>query len=58
MDRDIRGYFTKGHKSFLTTGKFRGWLCMRYNFALGLVKDNIETLYSLAEYLKKNYENN
>lgn len=36
------------------TNKFRGWLCMRCNFALGLVKDNIETLQGLIEYLRKN----
>jgi uncharacterized protein YeaC (DUF1315 family) len=34
------------------TGKFRGWLCLRCNFALGYVKDNSETLIALAEYLK------
>ena len=37
-----------------TTGKFRGWICMRCNFALGMVKDNKETLLALVEYLKKN----
>lgn len=36
------------------TGKFRGWICKRCNFALGLVKDNTETLQSLIEYLKSN----
>ena len=35
------------------TGKFRGWICQRCNTALGMVKDNAETLIALAEYLKK-----
>ena len=41
--------FDHNHK----TGKFRGWICHRCNFALGLVKDNTETLMALIEYLKK-----
>lgn len=39
-----------------STGKFRGWLCGRCNVALGLVKDNTETLIALAEYIKKSKE--
>lgn len=39
-----------------TTGKFRGWLCNRCNVALGMVKDNSETLVALSEYLKKSRE--
>ena len=35
-----------------TTNKFRGWICYRCNVALGMVKDNAETLIALAEYLK------
>lgn len=35
------------------TNKFRGWICHRCNVALGMVKDNSETLIALAEYLKK-----
>lgn len=38
------------------TGKFRGWLCGRCNVALGMVKDNTETLIALAEYIKKSRE--
>jgi hypothetical protein len=34
------------------TGKFRGWICHRCNFAIGLVKDNTETLNSMINYLK------
>ena len=34
------------------TGKFRGWICLRCNFALGLVKDNIEILFTMIKYLK------
>lgn len=37
-----------------STGQFRGWLCGRCNVALGNVKDNIETLLSMVEYLKNN----
>ena len=37
------------HKS-----KFWGWICSRCNLALGLVKDNIETLKAMIEYLFKN----
>lgn len=36
------------------TGKFRGWICMRCNTTLGLVKENTETLMDLIEYIKKN----
>ena len=39
-----------------TTGKFRGWICSRCNRALGMVKDNSETLIALAEYIKKSRE--
>ena len=35
------------------TGKIRGVLCMNCNIALGLVKDDINTLKSLIEYLEK-----
>lgn len=34
------------------TGKFRGWLCARYNLTLGWVKDNSELLLNLSNYLK------
>ena len=34
------------------TGLARGWLCKRCNFALGLVKDNTETLEEMVRYLK------
>lgn len=33
------------------TGKFRGWICNRCNVALGQVKDNIDTLHKLINYL-------
>lgn len=36
------------------TGKFRGWLCNRCNVTLGNVKDNIELLTAMIEYIKKN----
>lgn len=35
------------------TGKFRGWLCMKCNTALGLVGDNIELLQKMIDYLKR-----
>ena len=35
------------------TGKVRGLLCGNCNRALGLVKDNMETLVRLQEYLEK-----
>ena len=34
-----------------TTGRFRGWLCKQCNVALGLVKDNPNTLIKLSSYL-------
>lgn len=38
------------------TEKFRGWLCIRCNVALGMVKDDSELLLKLSEYLNaKNY---
>lgn len=36
------------------TGKFRGWICLRCNVALGMVKDNIEILQNLIKYLEDN----
>lgn len=36
-----------------TTGKVRGLLCQGCNFALGAVKDDIETLKNLIKYLEK-----
>lgn len=35
------------------TGEFRGWVCMRCNLVLGMVKDNKELLIRLAKYLKQ-----
>jgi len=35
------------------TGKFRGWLCIKCNMALGMVGDNINILEKLIVYLKK-----
>lgn len=46
-------HFDHDHK----TGKFRGWICSRCNLALGLVKDNTETLSAMIEYLNKNKTN-
>lgn len=37
------------HKS----GKFRGWLCMKCNTALGLVNDDIALLEKMIAYLRK-----
>lgn len=57
---DICGAFGIGFKKGLCldhnhkTGEFRGWICLRCNFALGMVKDNTETLVALVEYLKRN----
>lgn len=35
------------------TNKIRGLLCTNCNRAIGLLKENIETLYKIIEYLKK-----
>jgi hypothetical protein len=59
---EVCGAFGKDFKNGLhldhdhTTKKFRGWLCCRCNVALGMVKDNTETLIALAEYIKKSRE--
>lgn len=37
------------------TGEFRGWICMRCNTAIGLVKENTETLMAIKEYLVKTW---
>lgn len=36
-----------------TTGKVRGLLCSKCNRALGLINDNIESVFRMADYLKK-----
>lgn len=35
------------------TGKFRGWLCMKCNTALGLVNDDVIILKKLIDYLER-----
>lgn len=35
------------------TGKFRGWLCRRCNLTLGFVKDSVDLLNKMIEYLNK-----
>lgn len=40
------------------TGKVRGLLCFNCNAALGLLKDNIDTICKLATYLQKEREPN
>jgi hypothetical protein len=57
---EICGVFGKDMKKGLCydhnheTNKFRGWICGRCNIALGMVKDNTETLLAMVKYLKKN----
>ena len=36
-----------------STGKFRGWICKRCNFILGLSKDSPSLLRQLAGYLER-----
>jgi len=43
-------YFDHDHK----TGKFRGWICPRCNWILGLAKDSKDLLNMLINYLNKN----
>lgn len=50
-----RGRFHVDHCH--TTGKIRGLLCHNCNTALGLVKDNVDTLSMLISYLKTNSSN-
>lgn len=56
---EICGAFGKDLKKGLCydhdhkTDKFRGWICGRCNFVLGLVKDNSELLDALAKYIRK-----
>jgi hypothetical protein len=42
--------FDHDHK----TGKFRGWICHQCNISLGMVKDKIDILHKMIEYLVKN----
>jgi len=35
------------------TGNFRGWICEKCNLALGLMRDNKETLIKMIKYLEK-----
>lgn len=45
---NIRMAYDHCHKS----GKFRGWLCMKCNTALGLVNDDPKILKKMITYLK------
>lgn len=36
------------------TGKFRGWICLNCNSAIGFVYDNPEILIEMIKYLNKN----
>ncbi len=45
-------FFDHSHQ----TGKFRGWICRRCNFALGQVKDDIQLLKLMINYLETNEE--
>lgn len=40
--------FDHDHK----TGRFRGWLCSPCNRVLGLVRENVQTLQHMIEYLE------
>lgn len=42
--------FDHNHK----TGKFRGWICLRCNFAIGLVKEDTDVLKKIIKYLQSN----
>lgn len=46
-----RGFWQTDHSH--CAGKFRGILCQNCNLALGHVKDSVETLYQLIDYLKR-----
>lgn len=56
---EVCGSIQEGNKNKIcwdhdhVTDKFRGWICFRCNFALGLMKDNVELIEALAIYLKK-----
>ena len=49
-ERKQKLHFDHSHQ----TGKFRGWICMRCNFTVGLVREVPEVLEKLAEYIRKN----
>lgn len=48
-EAEVRICFDHCHE----TGLFRGWLCVRCNSTLGLVRDKVNILEKLIEYLKK-----
>lgn len=41
-----------------STGQFRGWICDPCNIVLGAVKERIETLEKMAQYLKQHQQSN
>ena len=45
-------YYDHDHATGKRIGKFRGWLCVGCNSALGYAKDNPETLRRLADYIE------
>lgn len=44
----MEDYFTN------TTGKFRGWICLRCNVAIGMVRENPEILEQIIKYININ----
>jgi len=48
-DDDAPMVFDHDHE----TGKFRGWVCSKCNWALGLLRDNIEIALNIALYLER-----
>lgn len=49
-DKECNTALDHDHK----TMRFRGWLCMQCNTALGSVRDNIEILQKMIGYIVKN----
>jgi hypothetical protein len=49
MESEKTLHFDHNHE----TGEFRGWICGPCNRAIGIVKENPDTLRALADYLEQ-----
>lgn len=51
LGRDFKKGLCLDHNH--STGEFRGWICTRCNATIGMVRENLEILTAISDYIKK-----